>query len=82
MDPAVPDPSKDCVLLRITQFECVKGDYIVCMPLERLFKKCRGQGSVELVSDGSAYVDVRTLAGAGHWHPDPAAASHSHSKDL
>ncbi|KAJ2065781.1 hypothetical protein GGI17_000050 [Coemansia sp. S146] len=42
------------------------------MPLERLFKKCQGRGSVELISDGHAHVDVRTLSGAGHWQPDPA----------
>ncbi|KAJ2009592.1 hypothetical protein GGI04_000315 [Coemansia thaxteri] len=57
----MPDPSKDCVLLRIVQYQCAKGDYVVCVPLERLFKKCPGLGSVELVSDGDSFVDVKTL---------------------
>ncbi|ORX72070.1 hypothetical protein DL89DRAFT_265730 [Linderina pennispora] len=56
----MPDPKKECVLAKVTQFQCKRGKYIVCRPIERLFKQCPGVPSVELVQQGDSYVDIKT----------------------
>ncbi|KAJ2684402.1 hypothetical protein H4R19_006895 [Coemansia spiralis] len=63
MSPSAPDgPAAEsgCVLARIVQYQCKKGDYITCRPLERLFKRCPGRPSVELIQEDGIFVDVRT----------------------
>ncbi|KAJ1728488.1 hypothetical protein LPJ61_004007 [Coemansia biformis] len=54
------DPKTECVLAKVVQYECQKSDYIVCQPIERLFKRCLGMPSVELVPENGTYVDIRT----------------------
>ncbi|KAJ2305608.1 hypothetical protein IWW55_001845 [Coemansia sp. RSA 2706] len=56
-----PDPERECVLAKITQYRCKKGDYIVCTPIERLFKRCPGVPAVEMVPVDGTYVDIKSL---------------------
>ncbi|KAJ2807268.1 hypothetical protein H4R20_001356 [Coemansia guatemalensis] len=57
----------ECVLAKITQYECTKGKNIVCKPIERLFKRCPGLPSVELISAGDRFIDIRTHEDIAEW---------------
>lgn len=55
---------KECVLYRIVQYQCTNSQTVLCEPIKRLFKKCPGQGAVELVPEAGIYTDIR--------HPRPS----------
>ncbi|KAJ2217473.1 hypothetical protein IW143_003393 [Coemansia sp. RSA 520] len=61
-------PEVDCVLAKITQYRCKAGAYIVCKPIERLFKQCSGAPSVEMVVVDGVYTDVRSLSDLKDWN--------------
>ncbi|KAJ2159394.1 hypothetical protein GGF46_003058 [Coemansia sp. RSA 552] len=68
-----PDPANECVLAKVTQYQCRKGEYIKCRPIQRLFKRCPGMPSVELISDGTRFIDVRTHKDVPIWSGMPTA---------
>ncbi|KAJ2828472.1 hypothetical protein IWW50_001375, partial [Coemansia erecta] len=61
------DPDRDCVLAKIVQFKCEKGENIVCWPIKRLFKQCPGAPSVEMVSVNGTYIDIRSFDNPAEW---------------
>ncbi|KAJ2764097.1 hypothetical protein IWQ57_005305, partial [Coemansia nantahalensis] len=76
-----PGTGTGCVLARIVQFECRKGELITCRPIERLFKRCPGLPSVELVQEDGVFVDVRAHSSApgnrgGYASPDRSEQKH------
>ncbi|KAI8325981.1 hypothetical protein GQ54DRAFT_295120 [Martensiomyces pterosporus] len=72
----LPDRSaKECELIKIVQYTCEKSDVVVCKPLVRLFKRCPGVPSVELVQDGDAYIDIKTHEDVFGWKANLGHAS-------